>query len=739
MQTKIILSFLKKHTFLLTHCGLFVLLFFLFYNKQTIIDTNLDLIINPKSEFTVFATGWYSNLYLGISNAPVFSYIFPFGFLYWFLSLFFSIHIVQALIFSFVLFSAFFSFTIFIQEELTNRSFYTYIGSLFYIFNLYTLITFGTSSFLFPYAFLPLQLFFLRKILTSRPYLQYVVGFAFATLMMSGVNPPLVAINIIVICFYLLHLLLSLHLWKKYKEVLVSLLSAFVVTVLLNFYWILGVVVYYTTLSTVGFAAVLSEPLSMQNASSTFLNIFRSLGVWSFSQGWADAPYYNYAPTYLFSPFFQFSLYCIPLFVLIGIAIHKEKVKEYSIIFLLMLFAIAMAVGSNQGFFGAFYLWAYDNIPLFSMFRSSYKFVSVYAFTLSFFLPLLLLAISERKRTYISLLLVIVILVNAFPFFTGRVFEKNKQFGEVPAYYYQTAAFFQKDKEAYRILLLPEQYFAVYNWGFTAGNVETIWNKPLVVRQAGSALDPSNKLTLSLYSALSSRDYKKAGLLFKQLNIKYIVQRNDYNWKFYKDISHSPQIEQKTLQPYKKVATIGELDIYKVPDKDVVPVVFAKNVTFQKVDPTTYRLDIKHLMKPEMLTFLESYNKDWKLYIEQYTSENWCKSLHFYTSLQTTECLPGLSTLGTESLSYLFKPPLFEQTHREVASYANSWIIDPQIIQQNYSNSNFKKNSDGSINVEMTLVFRHQLYLILGLLITGITGIISLSYLVYIKGRLIKR
>lgn len=740
MQIGSVVKIINKHKFFVIHLVLFFVLFILFYNKNIIIDTNLDLIINPKTEFSVFATGWYSNLYLGISNAPVFSYIFPFGFLYWLLSLFFSIHVVQATIFSFVLFSAFFSFTLFIQEELNNKSIYVYLGSLFYTFNLYTLLTFGTSSFLFPYAFLPLQLFSLRKVLMNANSFPYMIGLAISTLMMSGINPPLVAINLIVVLFYLLHLFISQQLWRSYRTTVKKLIASLLLTVFINFYWILGILVYYSTLSSVGYAAILSEPLSVQNSASTFLNIFRELGVWSFSQGWSNAPYYNYAPTYLFNSYFKFSLYIIPLFVIGGLAAYHEQARRYKVFIVLLLFSVTMAVGSNQGPFKDVYLWAYDHVPLFSMFRSSYKFVSVYIFSLAFFLSLFSITILRKWRVYTSLFLIIIILINAFPFFTGRVFEKNKQFSQVPSYYYEAEKFFQADKGSYRILLLPEQYFAVYNWGFTAGDVETIWNKQLVVRQAGSALEPSNKLTIDLYSALSKQDYEKADGLFKQLNIKYIVQRNDFDWRFYKDISHSPEAEKKLLQPYKKVATIGKLDIYQVPTKDFIPSVSSPNLSFQKISSTSYRLYFKHLSKPQTLTFLQSFNKDWKLYVEQSPNLSWCNDLHYYSQPKTTECIPATELSGLQNIAYLLSRPVFEESHSLKQNYANDWIVDPSTIKTSYSAIYYKLNKDGTIDIEMKMIFKHQLYLTFGLLITCLTGAISVCYLIYLKrGTFFKR
>lgn len=721
----------RKHSLFFLSFILFIILLISFYSNKTIIDTNLSLVINPIQTFYIFLSGWSNILYLGTSNLPVIAYIFPFGFLYYILSFLFSMHIVQALIYAIVLVSCFVSFTLFARQELKSKSSLIFVGSLFYALNMYTLLTLGTTSFLFPYAVLPLQLFFLRKIMTCSHYGKYVIGFSIATLVMSGVNPPLVGISLIVIFFFFFHILVSERLWKVFPKIIISLIVTSIVTVAVNVYWIFGDVIYYSNLSKNAFAAVLSEPLSMQNSQSTFLNVFRTLGLWSFGGGWAGKPYYNYSPDYLSNPIFLVSLYLIPLVVFWGFMYFRSYLKQFLVVMILFVLSLLMIVGSNQGMFAPIYGWSYAHLPLFSMFRSSYKFTTVLVLCLSFFLSLFLTRLKNvRFQRVLAIALIFIIILNAFPFFTKRVFEKDKEIPDIPSYYYNAGNFFQKDKTAYKVFLLPQQYYAVYDWGFPAGNPEVVWNVPIVARQAGSALETSNSISLNLYQFLENKKYKQFNETLKKLNVKYIVERNDYNWEFYKNQSQPPSIIKKYLSPYQKVATFGKLDIYQVPKKYQSSEIVSRKITFQKFSPVKYRIYFHDVNLDDSfpLAFLQSFDPGWKLYPSDQVEDNWCQQKIKINS-EITECTQGKGALNLTDLSYLWRKDYYASTHSTIYNYANLWNVNPKEYVNSLPQRSFRKNSDGSVDFALTLYYKPQLYIYYGLLISGIALVGCLIFL----------
>ena len=64
------------------------------------------------------------------------------------------------------------------------------------------------------------------------------------------------------------------------------------------------------------------------------------------------------------------------------------------------------------------------------------------------------------------------------------------------------------------------------------------------------------------------------------------------------------------------------------------------------------------------------------------------------------------------------------------------WTIDPEYVKHNFSKAYYKENSDGSIDIKLTLYFKPQSYFYLGLTISSIT---LLGCLVYLGWDFVKR
>ena len=698
--------------------------------KGTLIaDSFLNLVIQPTQTFYSLFYSWNNGLFFGYASNSGHAYIFPFSFAYYFFTQFFEISTTQTIIFALILWTGFYSFTKFIQNELNDNSYCTYIGGAFYIFNMYTLTNFaGASSMLLPYVFLPLQLYFLNKILLSQDYFKYSFGLSVATLFMSGINPPLIAINLVVMSIYMFHLVTQHNLINRYKLVFKKLIISFFLVSLINSYWITSLLSFFFG-GSADMGAILSEPLSMQNQASSYQNVFRTLGLWAFGQGWDGKPYYNFSPNYLGKTVFILSMYLLPIIALSSLLFTKKVKEIYWVLFLIVL-SIPMVVATNQGIFANLYEWAYYNVPLFSMFRSNYKFIQVYIFSLAILLVYLLKNIKDINiKKGLSVILISLIILNAYPFFTGDVFENEKKIQEIPSYYYDAQDFFNEDKSAYRIFLLPVQYFAVFDWGNTYGNPELIWNNGLVSRQAGSEFEKSNNITLRLYDHILNKDYENANILFKELNVKYIVQRNDFNWKYYSSISQSPETIENVLTPYEKIETFGKLDIYKIPDCYMNPLFESNYILFKKINPIKYRLYLKDIESEQTVYFLESFDENWKLYLMKSPTESWCEPLKRYNSTQTVECHATQVFYEGDELSYLWNEPIFDDTHQTAYGYSNSWTIDPEYIKTNYPKEYYTENKDGSIEIEMVLYFKPQSYFYVSVLTSVTTLIICIIYL----------
>ncbi|MDD5043624.1 MAG: hypothetical protein PHD51_03060 [Patescibacteria group bacterium] len=69
-----------------------------------------------------------------------------------------------------------------------------------------------------------------------------------------------------------------------------------------------------------------------------------------------------------------------------------------------------------------------------------------------------------------------------------------------------------------------------------------------------------------------------------------------------------------------------------------------------------------------------------------------------------------------KDLFYSWQSPLGKNdSHTLAGSYANGWVLDPNYIKNNYPKNFYKKNSDGSIDIELIVYFRPQSYFYLAL------------------------
>ena len=155
-------------------------------------------------------------------------------------------------------------------------------------------------------------------------------------------------------------------------------------------------------------------------------------------------------------------------------------------------------------------------------------------------------------------------------------------------------------------------------------------------------------------------------------------------------------------------------------------------VIFSKISSVKYHISLKEISAPIQLFFLENYHNSFKLYSGDFDTV--CKGVSFqYKTSGSTECL------GTENerykfsdISYFFKRPLFDDSHKIFNDYANEWTIDPEYIKKNFTKDQYHENSDGSIDLDLTLYFKPQSYFYLGLIISGATLAGCLGYLGYI-------
>ncbi len=143
-------------------------------------------------------------------------------------------------------------------------------------------------------------------------------------------------------------------------------------------------------------------------------------------------------------------------------------------------------------------------------------------------------------------------------------------------------------------------------------------------------------------------------------------------------------------------------------------------IIFKRINPTKYIVNVENATKPFFLVFSESYSPGWKIYS---TNKNTAlgKVIAKYPDVNVEEAKNSWYKFTPQDVAYLLRKPAVNETyHFEANGYANAWYINPEEI-----------NKDGSGNFTLTIYFRPQSYFYLGLFISMITLILSISYLFY--------
>jgi hypothetical protein len=304
--------------------------------------------------------------------------------------------------------------------------------------------------------------------------------------------------------------------------------------------------------------------------------------------------------------------------------------------------------------------------------------------------------------------------VYLWPMWTGYVFTSpyvptNKPeigyYVKVPNYYSDANNWINQinqRNQSFRLMVLPFDGEGItYNWTYGYSGVEfsnSLFERPAVSITSGITFDDEIILRSQQVLQTSTQFWKLLGIL----NVKYLIIRNDVNYKARNMISPlTLKAALNHLEHIQYVKSFEKLDFYKVDDEyfleriyatnqfvlvddvddmlfNLIPsdnfdprdtVVFLRNqstinnitfleslkseqiyqpqITFKKIDQTKYTIKIENVTQPFFLVFSETYYPQWKAY---YGEVNW--------------------------INAFFSKPIPDSRHFIVNGYANAWYIN---------------------------------------------------------------
>jgi len=593
------------------------------HTGRIVADSRHELNLDAIHSYSQFFAAWSDATSLGQDNTWNVAYVFPFGFAYWLGYAVLGTAATQAAILSVILSTGFAGMLRLLRGEAPIVTWpVRLVLALLTVLNPYTMtsITDAYTVLLLPLVALPWQMLAVKALVTNKlPTPAIALVLALTVLLMGGVNPPLDAISGITLLAWSAYLRPR---WAPPRVLLRRLAVAAPIVFAVNAFWLVGALSFFGNASSNTVSAILSEPLSVQNRRSSYFNAVRGVGLWALDQSNQGVPYYRYGAELTGDWAVQVFELAVPMLALVSLLVNRAAVRRLWPLLALTAFSVVMIVGTNQGPFAQIYQWSYDHFPGFAMFRSSYKFTSIYYLVLCVIIAVGLdqgSRIPRVERRLLTLLMAGAATVLSLPLWTRTVLNSDNIYGGPPSEYAAVGRLLAADPGDYRVMLLPGQYFARYTWGQPKGNPEVLWKRGLVAQQPGDPTEVGNALSVATTRAVLANRPDAAALL-RDLDVKYIVQRNDYDWRFYPTVSQAPQTVASALAHYRKVAAIGALDVYATDAGGLGSVRIsdpAATVHYVRESSTSYLVAISGLRGPSAeLSLLVSRNAGWNATVD---------------------------------------------------------------------------------------------------------------------------
>lgn len=543
-------------------------------------------------------------------------------------------------------------------------------------------------------TFTPLYLLFFIKMLDSKK-LRYGLIASIFGFIISFWEFRIFYITFWFLLFYFIyHLIIEKNDRTNIKLYFLAFFTV-IITIILNLYALLGLQNVQVLISNEVFNQVLF--------GGWYLNLSKIMNLFHF--GWTGKEIgWDIQPQPLI--FFLVSIITLLGFVL---SRKNKKIPFFAFLAVLNIFLTKMAIPP----FPKVYQWLFDNLPGFNAFRESGKFA--YFITLSYAVLIgsfVQIILNNSKKLIQKIASFIIILGIAFLFLWNAKPIITGEFGmlsiprNTPEEYIVLKRFILKQPEYFRTLWVPLSS----QWG-----IRTL-SHPIVSNYQ------SNKEIWKEFAEKQKKDIFGINVTDQILDlssIKYVIvpledKENEDN--FFRFAGKRKNfIKELNKLEYLKEIKIGTEKVTIYENSDYRPHLYityleesiTKNIPFINADyifnnPTEYKININKNLSPFYINFSEGFHPSWKIRIGEF---NW-----FTAIINKSYFLP-------------------DKNHFENEAKLNSFLIDPKLVCQN--NLDCQSNSDGTYDIEVTLFFKPQSFVYLGLIIEIITISSIVMYSIY--------
>ncbi len=409
-------------------------------------------------------------------------------------------------------------------------------------------------------------------------------------------------------------------------------------------------------------------------------------------------------------------LYCTLLFYYI-----KSKTKNIQTLILFPgLLIMLLFIKGAQAPFGNSYLMLLKYMPMSSIFRTP---DNKFAFGIILIISLLFVFSSNKKnKNVIVAVLLFVITVQCYPLFTGLAIQgensdvSRDRIVSIPDEYSKLASYINSNKDPYGyIISFPPISFGIYRH-------DQKNNDGHIGQDILAKLSSLPFLCHTKYGGMSQAAYNILNTITNDnlvninlFPVKYILIRKDIVCEdcFIIDPDNIPG-------RFKKVFESNLFTMYEDPLS--TPIISSNNtqINFKIINPVKYEINLSGLNEESNINFAQSYRNSWALYPLGRTHNRFISDIN----------------IALMDLSYLWKRQYFKNTHTLQNNYANSWKINAAYIKENIPGKYYKRNSDGSIDINFVLYNKTQSLFYITALISFTFAFILLLFVICSKMKL---
>lgn len=482
---------------------------------------------------------------------------------------------------------------------------YRALSTIIYTFNTYILLIVGGGQFgiAFSYALSPLVLFWLFKLFKEANINSLLISSLLSGILIA-LDPRVSFLTFGTAALWYLLLVRDFS-PGKLKYIFLN----FIIAGILNSYWIIPAFLYLLTNTSPAVSNYFSLPGVRFLSFATFENSFSFL-----HPNWPENIFgkiYFQKPEFLLLPILAFGSMLFlknskseirnpkqiqnsKFKILNNSTIEQSNNKSILFFVGLSLIGIFLGKGANEPF-GQVYLFLFQNLPGFNLFRDPTKFFILIALSYSLLIPFFLEQLSHRFEKYKYL--VIILFVGYFlfllrPAWSGELSGIFKP-KDLPNDYVRFANFLKEDREFGRTLWVPKrQKYGFFNPNHPAADSSVLFAK--------KSMD-----------SLSRNE-------FSELSIKYIIVPTDSDGEiFLKDRKYDDKLRNRTIQ---RVEGIGlnnivgfvNIAVYSVTDpKDHFWSPSSLGINYQMINPAEYKVRVQNAEKGDILVFSEGFDKNW--------------------------------------------------------------------------------------------------------------------------------